>query len=93
MHFGIRLADEGQRPGNKPAQGNALGHGTDKNPALKGRDNVCRPFRAGWFVCRGSQGFALGWLVCAPLVLLPDQGCEPRSFAEFGDVQRVTHHE
>ena len=27
MHLRIRFAEEGQRPGGKPAQGNALGSG------------------------------------------------------------------
>ncbi len=26
MHFGMACAEEGQRPGDKPAQGNALGN-------------------------------------------------------------------
>ena len=34
---------EGQRPGNKPAQGNALGKPHFADKALKGRDNVRRP--------------------------------------------------
>ena len=48
-------AIEGQRPGNKPAQGNALGTASHIAPALKGRDTIvrnilCRPFRADSFI-------------------------------------------
>ena len=46
MHFGYSHGAEGQRPGNKPAQGNALGKTSNADKALKGRDYVCRPFRA-----------------------------------------------
>ena len=60
---------EGQRPGNKPAQGNALGNRISTGKALKGRDNLCRPFRA-LFGERRTQGVALGWLVAAPSVLV-----------------------
>jgi hypothetical protein len=38
---------EGQRPADKPAQGNALGSPVSTEPALKGRHRVCRPVRAG----------------------------------------------
>ena len=61
---------EGQRPGNKPAQGNALGHRMTTDKALKGRDNWCCPFRAYFIDETGTQGVALGWLVGAPLVLV-----------------------
>jgi len=40
---------EHQRCGNKPAQGNALGTEPHAGPALKGRHNFCRPFRAKTF--------------------------------------------
>ncbi len=36
---------EGQRPADKPAQGNALGHGLGIGPALKGRNNLVPPFQ------------------------------------------------
>ena len=60
---------EGQRPRHKPAQGNALGNRMKTGKALKGRDNLCRPFRAHFLGGIATQGVALGWLVAAPLVL------------------------
>ena len=30
MHLGVACADQGQRPGDKPAQGNALGNAWSK---------------------------------------------------------------
>ena len=44
--FASCVAAQGQRPGNKPAQGNALGNWCKKDKALKGRHNLSRPFRA-----------------------------------------------
>jgi hypothetical protein len=41
-----RARNEHQRCANKPVQGNALGKPSLKDKALKGRDNLCRPFRA-----------------------------------------------
>ncbi len=38
MHLCASHADQGQRPGNKPAQGNALGVASPTIQALKGRD-------------------------------------------------------
>jgi len=43
----------------------------------KGRDQVCPPFQGLVLGERNTQGdarasLALGWLVCAPLVLAPD---------------------
>ncbi len=61
---------KGQRPGDKPAQGNALGTVFVQDKGLKGRDKLCRPFRALILVLPMTQGVALGWLVFAPLVLL-----------------------
>ena len=40
MHFGDRDAAQGQRPGNKPAQGNALGKSSITDKALQGRDRL-----------------------------------------------------
>jgi hypothetical protein len=59
---------------NKPAQGNALGKSSIRDKALKGRNNVRRPFRALSFFDRDTQGgarssLALGWLVAGPLAL------------------------
>ena len=61
---------EGQRSGNKPAQGNALGHRKTTDNALKGRDNLGRPFRANFNGEWRTQDVALGWFVAAPLVLV-----------------------
>jgi hypothetical protein len=72
MHAFLRAADipyEGQRPSNKPAQGNALGSKFKKDKALKGRNKLGPPFQGFDRLSHGSQGVALGWLVCAPLVL------------------------
>ena len=74
-----RQASPGQRPG----------FWIDKNPALKGRDNVCRPFRAGCVVGRGSQGVALGWLVCAPLVLLSVKCAKCRTRSSYRASRRT----
>ena len=41
-----RNGREHQRREDKPAQGNALGPAREKIPALKGRHNLGRPFRA-----------------------------------------------
>ena len=71
MHFDRSHDAQGHRPGNKPAQGTALGKSALTDTALKGRNHVCRPFRALSFFCQDTQGVALGWLVCAPLVLVP----------------------
>ena len=68
MDLRIHFAPEGQRPGNKPAQGNALGSARRETPALKGRHTLLRPFRAG-SVPTITQGVALGWLVCGPLAV------------------------
>ncbi len=51
MHFVVGHGDEGQRPGNKPAQGKrgtsaALGVAFKKDKALKGRRTLSRRFRA-----------------------------------------------
>ena len=54
MHFRVRFAVEGQRPANKPAQGNALGLAQSETPALKGRHRLLRPFRAGSISTRYS---------------------------------------
>ena len=63
----------GQRPRNKPAQGNALGNRITTGKALKGRDNgvvAGCPALSGLTLSTGqTQGVALGWLVAAPLVL------------------------
>jgi hypothetical protein len=71
MYFFDSHGLQGQRPGNKPAQGNALGILRKKAKALKGRNTLSRPFRAFSFLNRATQGVALGWLVSAPLVLVP----------------------
>ena len=49
MHFAGDYAAQGQRPGHKPPQGNALGQ-VESGSALKGRNKVCRPFRAPFFL-------------------------------------------
>ena len=61
---------EGQRPGNKPAQGNALGCRFNKDKSPERAAQIVTPFQG--FVCFGvmTQGVALGWLVGAPLVLV-----------------------
>ncbi len=61
------LESEGQRPANKPAQGNALGFGFRSGGALKGRHTnqstpLFRPFRADALFYARTQGVALGWL-------------------------------
>ena len=43
-----------------PAQGTALGTRMKTDKALKGRDILCRPFRALLIVERETQGVALG---------------------------------
>ena len=40
MPLGDSHAAQGQRPGNKPAQGNALGKPSITDKALKGRDTI-----------------------------------------------------
>ena len=62
---------EGQRPGDRPAQGNALGKTANISPALKGRHRRCSAPSGLILMGLFSQGVALGWHVCAPLVLLP----------------------
>ena len=59
LHFGPSHDAQGQRPGNKPAQGTALGESSIADTALKGRNNVCRPFRALSFFARIPR--ALPW--------------------------------
>ena len=62
------LAFAGQRPGDKPTQGNALG-GRQNAPSPERAAQALPPFQ-GWGIPMGeTQGVALGWLVCAPLVL------------------------
>lgn len=45
------------------AQGSALGELNGVGPALKGRDRMCRPFRARPLSLRITQGVALGCVV------------------------------
>ena len=59
---------EGQRPGNMPAQGNALGSGSNWFQALKGRPKRRRfsaqdgsPFQGFVLFYGMTQGVALGW--------------------------------
>ena len=61
MHLQIRFAVAGQRPGDKPAQGNALGGRQKMRQALKERHKpgLCRPFRAGVFLWAKPR--ALPW--------------------------------
>ena len=59
-------ANEGRRPGNVIAQGEALGWLYTQDTALKGRDKVgtrfsCRPFRAWFPFMPVTQGFTLGY--------------------------------
>ena len=59
---------EGQRPANKPAQGNALGCQFRNGGALKGRHKnrsarLSRPFKATVISHGETQGVALDWLV------------------------------
>ena len=56
-------ASPGQRPGKC----------MEIDPALKGRNHRCRPFRAGLSL-PDSQGVALGWLVSALSVLSCQSG-------------------
>ena len=60
----------GQRPSNKPAQGNALGKRMTNDKALKGRGNFGPPFQGSFRWGTATQGVALGWLVGAPSVLV-----------------------
>jgi len=58
-------AQQHTSPGQRP------GLDVKGRPALKGRNRLGSPLQ-GWPSCHGkSQGVALGWHVCAPLVLLP----------------------
>ena len=74
IRMAANAAPEGQRPGDKPAQGNALGLQNQNVSALKGRDKFGRltlrsPFRARspWgTIPRALPGLA--WI--APLVPL-----------------------
>ena len=59
MHFDEGNCAQGQRPGNKPAQGNALGNACIVIEALKGRNIVCRSFRALTFLNKIPR--ALPW--------------------------------
>jgi hypothetical protein len=67
MHFGVMRRNKGHRPGDKPAQANALGKCVAMKQAPKGRNNVRRPFRTSLSFA-GSQGVGLGWLAFASLV-------------------------
>ena len=51
-----------------PAQGNALGGAEKMPPALKGRHKSAALSGLD-FLLLATQGVALGWHVCAPLVL------------------------
>ena len=70
-------APSGQRPGTsqpRASEARALPWVicNTKDKALKGRGKKWgRPFRALFLVSVQTQGAALGWLVCAPLVLPP----------------------
>ena len=69
------FAAEGQRPGNMPAQGNALGSVRRTDKALKGRDISGTPLQGfALFFISDTQGgarssLALGWHVTGPLAL------------------------
>jgi len=65
----LPAAIEGQRPENKPAQGNALGWRPALSQTLKGRYNTrgtanhfLPPFQGFHHWCSKTQGVALGWL-------------------------------
>ena len=69
MHFQVRFAVAGQRPKDKPAQGNALGSGLKFIQSPERAAHLVAPLQ-GFVGCHTvTQGVALGWLVCAPLVL------------------------
>ena len=63
-----RRAGPKARP--QASRGQCPRSGPPRDSALKGRPNVGRPFRAVPSPV-GTQGVALGWPVCAPLVLPP----------------------
>src|SRR5260221_11830115 len=65
------LVHDGSTNGAQTSQPRATPWGLNrrKTPALKGRQSLCRPFRAGRIFLPGTQGVALGWLVSGPLAL------------------------
>ncbi len=66
-------AAQGQRPGNMPAQGNALGWQNKKDKALKGRDSMVPPFQGFGSLFADYPGRCPG-LACLRAVGAPKEG-------------------